>query len=166
LVLVTAVPKMLKRHCVEMPKRSVKETVLWVDDEETVRSAIAVVLRRAGYRVLVASTYQDALATFESNRDAITLLIADISLPGGNGCELALAMREQNRDLRVLFVSGHVGAEFCRFYGLEATDLCFLAKPFQNNELLLRVQQVLNAPIPFPNFCVRTDAVFSANKAG
>jgi DNA-binding response OmpR family regulator len=148
-----------------MPKLTSKqETILWVDDEETVQSAIAQLLRRTGFRVLEASTYHDAIALFESNRDAITLLIADISLPDGNGCELALAMRAQNERLRVLFVSGHVGAEFCRFYGLEVTDLYFLAKPFQNQEFLLRVQQVLNAPIPFPSFCLPQDAASSANK--
>ena len=61
--------------------------------------------------------------------EAVDLLIADISLPDGNGCELAIAMREKKPDLRVLFVSGHVGAEVCRFYGLDVTDLHFLRKP-------------------------------------
>jgi len=78
------------------------------------------------------------------------LLITDISLPGGNGCELAIALREQKPDLRVLFVSGHVGAEICRYYSLDIFDEHFLPKPFVGTDLISRVKQVLGSPDRFP----------------
>src|SRR5690349_329338 len=110
-------------------------TVLLVDDEQCDREIIQQTLQDGGYRVLEADNYQRAWAMFEANRDAVELLIADISLPDGNGCELALAIRNHKPDIRVLFVSGHVGAEVCRFYGLDVTDIHYLRKPFRPEEL-------------------------------
>jgi DNA-binding response OmpR family regulator len=95
---------------------------------------------------LEADTYQRALTVFEKNRELIALLLTDISLPGGNGCELWVSMRKRNPDLKVLFVSGHVGAEVCRFHGLEPSTLHFFGKPFKPADLLERVTKVLSSP--------------------
>ena len=91
-------------------KRACAITVLVVDDEEVDRTKASNALSAEGHRVLDADSYSDAIAVFDMNRDAITFLVADVSLPDGNGCALAIAMRKQKKDLRVLFVSGHVGA--------------------------------------------------------
>jgi CheY-like chemotaxis protein len=131
-------------------------TVLLVDDEESDRDMICATLRTEGFAVLQAGSYQEAYGRFEANRDSVDLLVADISLPDGNGCELALAIRDSKPDLRVLFVSGHVGAEVCRFYGLDVTDLYFLRKPFAANELSRSVQQVFAGAEPFPRLYMKT----------
>src|SRR4051812_12586485 len=102
------------------------KTILLVDDEETERIITCQILHGEGCTVLEADCYASALSVFEANRDRIDLLIADISLPDGNGCDLALVMRGGKPDLRVLFVSGHVGTEVCRYYGLDVTDQHFL----------------------------------------
>src|SRR5258706_6920589 len=122
------------------------ETILLVDDEETDRTVVRRILETKGYAVLEADTYQRALSVFAENRDSIALLLADISLPGGNGCELWVGMRNRNPDLKVLFVSGHVGSEVLRFHGLEPSDLHFFGKPFKAADLLARVTQVLRSP--------------------
>ena len=76
----------------------------------------------------------------------ISFLVADIALPDGNGCALASAdPRTESRDLQVLFVSGHVGSEVCRYYGLEVTDQHFLRKPFEPADLVARVKQVVKS---------------------
>jgi hypothetical protein len=49
----------------------------------------------------------------------------------------------------VLFISGHAGAEVCRFYGLVSPDLHFLEKPFDPIDLLVRVCRVLFSTEPF-----------------
>ena len=129
------------------------KTILLVDDEESDREQICRILHRQDYMVLEAGAYPDAMRVFEENRDAVDLLICDISLPGKNGCDLTIALREQKADLRVLFISGHVGAEVCRFYGLEITDAHFLRKPFAPADLLERVSLILKSAAAFPKLC-------------
>ena len=125
-------------------------SILLVDDEEIDREKIRRTLVEAPFRIIEADSYQDALAAFELDRESIVLLIADISLPGGNGCELAITLRKQRPDLRVLFVSGYVGAEICQYYSLDVSDEHFLRKPFAATDLILRVKQILDSPDRFP----------------
>jgi two-component system cell cycle sensor histidine kinase/response regulator CckA len=99
---------------------------------------------------LEADSYSDAMAVFDLNRDAVKLLVADVSLPDGDGVALAIALRKQKPDLRVLFVSFHVGAEVCKTYGLDVDSVHFLGKPFAENELVARIGKVLAANTPFP----------------
>jgi DNA-binding response OmpR family regulator len=126
------------------------ETILLVDDEEIDRSLIRRILQAENYSVLEADTYPNALKVFEQHPDAVALLIADISLPGGNGCDLAIALRNLKANLRVLFVSGHVGAEVCRFYGLDVSDQHFLRKPFTAADVRSRIRQLFTSTEPFP----------------
>jgi DNA-binding response OmpR family regulator len=133
-----------------------KKTILLLDDEETERANASQILHGEGWNVLEADCCKDALMVFEANRDRIDLLLADIALPDGNGCELALAIRQQKPHLRVLFVSGHVGSEVCRFYGLDVTDEHFLRKPFRPSELVKSVERVLSATAAFPTLIPKT----------
>lgn len=137
-----------------VPETQIKPvTVLLVDDEADDRALVGQALRSSGYTVLEADNFQQCVEVFEEGRGAVQLLIADISLPDGNGCDLALLLWSRQPDLRVLFVSGHVGAEVCRFYGLEVTDSHFLRKPFKAKELVARVRQVLSDSETFPRLC-------------
>jgi DNA-binding response OmpR family regulator len=134
-----------------MPKkRGIGTTVLVVDDEEVDRTAIRDILHSHNYTVLEADSYSDAMAVFDLNREAVNLLVADVSLPDGNGCALAITMRKQKPDLRVLFVSFHVGEEVCKTFGLDVADHHFLGKPFAEDELATRVGEVLVSGTPFP----------------
>src|SRR4051794_20652052 len=133
-----------------------KKTILLLDDEATERANVSEILYAEGCNVLEADCCKDALLVFEANRDCVDLLLADIALPDGNGCELAFAMRHQKPDLRVLFISGHVGSEVCRFYGLDVTDEHFLRKPFRPSELVKSVERVLSATAAFPTLIPKT----------
>src|SRR5258708_35318682 len=115
--------------------RKCNKTILVVDDEEKDRSTARQILLCEGCTILEADCYRRAVTMFEANRDRVDLLVADLSLPDGDACDLALRLRGRQPDLRVLFVSGHVGAEVCRFYGLDQTGLHFLGKPFTANQL-------------------------------
>jgi len=126
-----------------------KTRVLVVDDEATDLSTLGSALKAAGCEVFEAAGYREAMAHAKA-RGPVNLLIADISLPDGNGCALALAMRRHNPALRVLFISGHVGTEVCKYYGLDVEDIHFLRKPFKREELLSRVQHVLASGYAFP----------------
>ena len=130
-------------------------TVLVVDDEELDRAMVSDILGKRGFNVLTAGSYGDAITVFQVHRDAIGLLIADVVLPDGNGCVLAVAMRHEKPDLRVLFTSFHVGAEALGYFGLNVSDLHFLKKPLEEEKLVAAVEGVLSAgPESFPKLRV------------
>lgn len=103
-----------------------------------------------GCTILEADCYKSAVTVFGANQEHVDLLVADLSLPDGDACDLALHLRDRQPDLRVLFVSGHAGAEVCRFYDLDQTGLHFLRKPFTAKQLFESVHGVLNAAEQFP----------------
>jgi DNA-binding response OmpR family regulator len=123
--------------------------ILVVDDEETDRSEAVGALEGAGFQVVAAETCGEAIPLFDA-MPGIFFLVADVALPDGNGCALAIAARQQIPDLKVLFVSGHVGSEVCRYYGLDVTNRHFLRKPFVPAELVSRVREVITSEEPFP----------------
>jgi DNA-binding response OmpR family regulator len=119
-------------------------------------------LRAEGYQVVEAECYKDALAAFDCN-PGISFVVADIALPDGNGCALALAIHSRRPDLRVLFVSGHVGSEVCRYYGLDVGNQHFLRKPFVPQELVARVKQVLKSADRFPSLYLPQSSTSAAS---
>lgn len=118
-------------------------TILLVDDEPSDLEPARLALEEAGFEVLTADSYDTALATFEPRARDVGLAILDVSLPGRNGVELYRELEKKNPAIKVLFVSGHVGAEVIRFYGFEATDHHFLQKPFHSDELVERVGEIV-----------------------
>jgi DNA-binding response OmpR family regulator len=125
-----------------MPNRNT--LVLVVDDEEIDSVLIRRSLERAGnFTVLEARSYDSALRMFTEHGEGIHLLIVDVSLPGQNGVDLARSLLRRRPDLKVLFMSGWVGAELLRSHGIVESDRHFLAKPFRPADLLERVRSVL-----------------------
>jgi CheY-like chemotaxis protein len=125
------------------------QTILIVDDEAEDRHSIRTALEARGDTVLEASNYCSAVNAFELHRDEINLLITDLSLPDRNGCELARRIMQSRPDMKVLFISGPAGAEWCRFYGFVNPHLHFLEKPFKPIDLLVRVWRVLFSSVRF-----------------
>src|SRR5215472_7220121 len=125
-------------------------SALVVDDEESDCVTIARVLRKHFSHVVEAASYSDAMAMFDLHRDSVGFLVTDIALPDGNGCALAIALRKQHAGLRVLFISGQVGLEICKYYNLDVDDLHFLQKPFDPPRLLSAVRRVLETEATFP----------------
>ena len=123
------------------------EVILLVDDEVTVRSVLRDALERAGFTVVEAGNYYEAIRE-AGNIEFLDLLIADVSLPGPNGCEVAARLQARRPDLKVLFISGYTGAEVCRHYGVEVHDLQFMAKPLDLRALVKRVRTLLDVNKP------------------
>ncbi len=120
------------------------ETILYVEDEVTVRSLTAHVLRRLGYDVLEAGDGKEARDLVESNsgRD-IALLFSDVVLPDAGGSELAAWFKKQNRNTRILFTSGYVDESILRRHGL-LPGTPFLQKPFTPSDLARKVREVID----------------------
>lgn len=129
-----------------MPKNKIR--ILAVDDEIGDLNLMCNVLRSQDYTVFAAASYAEAIQTHRLHQGAIDLLVADVSLPDRNGCELALALLEADPDLKVLFVSGATGTEAFKFSKLLMSDVNLLEKPFAPRELLSRVRRILEPGVP------------------
>ncbi|HWX42166.1 MAG TPA: response regulator [Blastocatellia bacterium] len=125
-------------------------TALVVDDERTDLELTAHVLRRKGHTVLGASNYFQAIDIFLDHLESIDLLVADVAIADKNGCELAKDLLDIKPDLAVLFISGFVGSEVCKQYGVEVGALHFLSKPFLSDALADRVDEILRSPRKSP----------------
>jgi len=118
-------------------------TILVVDDERIDRELIRHILQRHGHVVLEAGDYSEAVELFRGQPHTIDLLVTDVAMPGKNGCELAKELLSLNPYLGVLLVSGFVGSEVCKQYGIRVDTLHYLSKPFLSDELANRIRQIL-----------------------
>jgi DNA-binding response OmpR family regulator len=125
------------------------KTILVVDDEPSQRKFIRRVLGEAGYNVLEAADYDEALVIHSQYRGNLDVLLTDVSLPGRNGYELVKSLLAVTPGLRAIFTSGLTGSEVCRFYGMATTDMHFLEKPFTPAQLLQRIRNVLENGGPY-----------------
>jgi two-component system, cell cycle sensor histidine kinase and response regulator CckA len=125
-----------------------KKTILIIDDEASVRKVINKALLNEGYHVLEAENHDEAAAKVNDGLGRIDMLLIDVSLPGKNGFMTAKALRDINPNLKLLFMSAPVGAEWSRYHGVPVTDVHFLPKPFTAAELLERVKYVLSWTAP------------------
>jgi two-component system, cell cycle sensor histidine kinase and response regulator CckA len=133
-------------------------SALVVDDELGDCQAMAKALEAEGYSVFQAANAIAALGVADRQDQPMDMLVTDISLPGTNGCELARQLLKRWPGLKVLFVSGHVGAEVCQYYGIPVTDLFFLRKPFQSPELVERVRRVWESTDRLPLMKLHSDS--------
>jgi two-component system, cell cycle sensor histidine kinase and response regulator CckA len=112
---------------------------LIVDDEPTDLQALSQCLTSAGYQVLAAADGNSALKLFQTDAEGIELLVTDVAMNPVNGCDLAMELVRLKPSLRVIFVSGYVGAEALQ-YGESPFDFGFVQKPFSAEELLSKVE--------------------------
>jgi CheY-like chemotaxis protein len=120
------------------------ETILLVEDQEQVRNVALSILRKHGYRVLVAENAGEALLLSESNADTIHLLLTDVVMPNLSGAELAKRLTRTRPELKVLCMSGYTDDSVIR-HGVLESAMPFLQKPFTPDSLARKVREVLNA---------------------
>jgi two-component system, OmpR family, alkaline phosphatase synthesis response regulator PhoP len=108
-----------------------------VEDEESIAEMIALNLGMEGYKVQLIANGGEAATLIRSGLDC-DLFILDVMLPEVNGVELCKLIRERS-DTPVLFLSAK-GTTMDRIEGLKAGGNDYLPKPFDLEELLLRIQ--------------------------
>jgi PAS domain S-box-containing protein len=118
------------------------ETILLVEDEQSVRQATALLLQSFGYNVLSAPTPDDALRQAADHPGAIHLLITDVIMPGMNGRDLAIKLTEMQPGMACLYVSGYT-ADVIAHHGILDEGIHFLPKPFAREALANKVHEVL-----------------------
>ena len=112
-----------------------------VDDDASVRGALARLLHSAGYQTETFASAEGFLA--ESRFDAPGCIILDVRMPGLNGLELQQTLAAADRQLPIVFITGH-GDVPMSVRAMKAGAEDFLPKPFDDEELLKAVAQALN----------------------
>ena len=120
------------------PSSTEPKTILLVDDEDSVRSIMVRILRRARYTVLEANGGAAALAVAESHPGKIDLVISDLYMPGLHGPAVAEKLAATRPGLKVLFISGYADNEVVGHTGVPAGSN-FLQKPFSTEALTAAV---------------------------
>jgi PAS domain S-box-containing protein len=117
-------------------------TILVVDDERFITEITGEWLRELGYQVIGASSGQEALAIFETHRDAIDLVILDMVMPGMNGSETFDRLQAIDADVNVLLISGYgLDGKVEKIHGLGCRG--FLQKPFTIIQLSEKIKSIL-----------------------
>lgn len=114
--------------------------ILVVDDDDGLRRALRIMLEGAGYTVLCAANGSDAVHTSLCND--VECAVLDVMMPGMDGIELCERLREHDPDMGILMLSAKHDIVDKR-HGFKAGADDYLAKPFDEDELLLRVGALL-----------------------
>jgi len=127
-----------------MPSSSGKSHILVVEDEQHLAMGLRFNLKAEGYRVSVASDGPQALACFQKKAPhEIDLVILDIMLPGTSGYAVCQEIRAMGIRIPVLMLTARNLPED-RTRGFEVGTDQYLAKPFELEELLARVRNLLS----------------------
>jgi PAS domain S-box-containing protein len=116
------------------------ETILVAEDEAVVREMVIAALERLGYRVMAASTGEEAVRLIDRLGDEIDLLLSDVVMPGMSGPDLLDRARRTRPDLRAIFMSGYTALTIGRPIQAGVT---LLEKPFSGARLGEVVRQTL-----------------------
>ncbi len=119
------------------------ETILLVEDDDSVRDFSTRVLRRLGYTVFEAPDAQEALGLVKRIEGSIHLLITDLVLPGMNGKELFEKLKPLLPEIAVLFTSGYLD-DLRLILDSEEKEHYFLQKPFSYKTMARKVRKVLD----------------------
>jgi PAS domain S-box-containing protein len=120
------------------------ETVLLVEDEGLVRRSVRALLEDLGYSVLDVGRPEDALELCRRLPQPVDLLLTDVQMPGMSGPDLASALRRQQPNLRVLYMSAYPHDHLVAQKRIRAADTS-LEKPFSDEELAAKVRHALDA---------------------
>jgi PAS domain S-box-containing protein len=119
------------------------ETILLVEDDNTVRELAVFSLVSQGYRIVTANDGLDALRTVEDYPNRIDMLLTDVVMPNLDGIDLANIVRVRYPDIKILFMSGYSGESFSERSGLRE-DTFLLQKPYTPTSLVRKVREVLD----------------------
>lgn len=115
--------------------------VFVVEDDASVREALAGLIRSAGWDVEVFDSAPEFLG--RPKVDAPTCLVLDVGLPGLNGLELQALMAELHSDIPIVFITGH-GDIPMSVRAMKAGAVEFLTKPFLEEDLLKGIQVAID----------------------
>jgi FixJ family two-component response regulator len=114
--------------------------VFVVDDDESVREAVASLIQSVGLKVETFESAQHFLTN--ARHEASGCVVLDVRLPGLSGLDLQRELTTRNINLPIIFVTGH-GDIPMSVRAMKAGAVEFLTKPFRDQDLLDAIQQAL-----------------------
>ncbi len=123
--------------------RGGSESILVVDDEESIRSLITDTLRPLGYTVFQAASGTEALKLFNEGGLQVDLVLSDVIMPGMNGKQLADAIVEQQPRTRIILMSGYTDSVIAH-HGIHRSEYTLLNKPLLPIALTAKIRDVLD----------------------
>jgi two-component system, cell cycle sensor histidine kinase and response regulator CckA len=118
------------------------ETILLVEDEESVRQLVRDTLEAKGYRVFEGESGEAGLAVANGFDGNIDLIITDVVMPGISGRELVEQLAKSRPTAKVLYLSGYTEDAILSDGSIEQ-GTAFLQKPFSLRSLARKVREVL-----------------------
>ena len=131
----------------QLEHRGGRETVLVVEDEESILDVAEAGLRQLGYRVLAAGSPAEALRAASAHDGSIDLLVTDVVMPGMNGKQLAEELRRTRPGLACLYISGYT-ANVISERGILEEGVDLLPKPFPLGALAAKIREILDRGQP------------------
>jgi CheY-like chemotaxis protein len=119
------------------------ETILLVEDEETLSSLISMFLSGKGYRVLTAADGEAAVQVLQAHVDEVALVFVDLDLPRLNGWDAYKKMKVMNPSLKAILTSGFVPT-ISQEEMMKGGIRVFLPKPYAPEEVIKRIREELD----------------------
>lgn len=130
-------PNRLVEKVKQMESRVAPGTLV-VDDEELIQSLLKRMLEREGLKVFLASSGEEALELLRTQR--IKVVLSDIVMPGMNGLELLIRIKEDFQDVKVFLITGH-GGQYGQDTALSAGADGYIAKPFTGFDIIRKIRR-------------------------
>jgi two-component system, cell cycle sensor histidine kinase and response regulator CckA len=118
------------------------ETILLVEDEESVRQLVRDTLESKGYKIIEAGNGENGIAAAARHSGKIDLVITDVVMPGMGGRELAERILKTRAGTKILYLSGYA-EDAVLSEGSLGDNTAFLQKPFTLQNLSRKVREVL-----------------------
>lgn len=133
-----------EQHAVSVPDTSLggTETVLLVEDEESVRQLVRDTLVAKGYQVIEGENGESGVAAALRHKGKIDLVITDVVMPGMGGREMVKQLAKNRPGAKVLYLSGYTEDAIVSDGSIES-GTAFLQKPFTLQSLSRKVREVL-----------------------
>jgi len=128
----------------EIPKGS--ETILVIEDDDSVRKVAVRFLKRQGYVVFEAKRGEEALEIFKNHNGPIHLILVDVIMPGESGPQLIERIKENSWEFKVLYMSGYTDNAIVH-HGVLKKGVEFIQKPFTLESLSRKVREVLDKKV-------------------
>lgn len=122
-----------------------RETILLVEDEESLRRLGRRVLAAEGYTVLTAADGTEALKELERHGKPVDVLLTDVVMPGMNGRELAREIARRELAAKTIYMSGYTDDTIVK-HGVLEPGIAFLYKPYTVEALSAKLREVLDGP--------------------